>query len=159
MGRQVSQTKEAAELGPNAYEVSDESKGGRRISKLLHKEFLDLWVIDCSTVGSLVNYNDLELCIYIYTVYILNIEAYIGSLIMLIIVLFCCATVGQFMSFAFTWLFSILYLCGFFQLRTFLQSKTGEGIMIQDSPDAIKNMKLGKEVVVYLDVEVLWYGR
>ena len=36
----------------------------------------------------------------------------------------------------------------FFQLRTFLQSKTGEGIMIQDSPDAIKNMKLGKEVVV-----------
>eukprot|EP00434_Breviolum_minutum_P001389 symbB.v1.2.001221.t1/scaffold66.1/size357995/24 len=74
MGRQVSQTKEAAELGPNAYEVSDESKGGRRIS-------------------------------------------------------------------------------------TFLQSKTGEGIMIQDSPDAIKNMKLGKEVVVYLDVEVLWYGR
>lgn len=65
MGRQVSQTKEAAELGPNAYEVSDESKGGRRISKLLHKEFLDLWVIDCSTVGSLVNYNDLEImCIY-----------------------------------------------------------------------------------------------
>ena len=96
---------------------------------------------------------------YVYTVYILNIEVYIGSLIMLIIVLFGCATVGQFMPFAFTWLFSILYLCGFFQLRTFLQSKTGEGIMIQDSPDAIKNMKLGKEVVVYLDVEVLWYGR
>lgn len=73
MGRQVSQTKEAAELGPNAYEVSDESKGGRRISKLLHKEFLDLWVIDCSTVGSLVNYNDLELCIYIY-IYCIHIE-------------------------------------------------------------------------------------
>lgn len=57
MGRQVSQTKEASELGPNAYEVSEEKKDGRK------------------------------------------------------------------------------------RVSTYLQSKTGESIMIQDSPDAIKNMK------------------
>lgn len=28
-----------------------------------------------------------------------------------------------------------------FSARTMLQSKTGESVMIQDSPDAIKNMK------------------
>ena len=38
MGRQVSQTKEASELGPNAYEVSEEKKDGRKtVSSLVLK--------------------------------------------------------------------------------------------------------------------------
>ena len=47
MGRQVSVTKEASELGPNAYEVSEESKGGgRRISMLAEIWSCVGWLFD-----------------------------------------------------------------------------------------------------------------